>query len=124
MPKATIKLPNGTIIDFSGSADELHQLASLFSAQSERIEKSPTMRTESVRRNNGPKGTVVTGLRDLKEHGFFSKKKVSIDDIAKALNEGGHYFRGAAIATALLRLVKRHELRRLKEGGKWLYTFS
>jgi hypothetical protein len=127
MVKISMKLPNGTSIVVEGSKEDVNQILSTFSITNEKNEKLSSFSPKTnrkTRKGTKPRGTVMVCILELKSRDFFTKKKISMDQVKNALNEGGHYFRDAAIATALLRLVKRADLRRLKENGKWLYTFS
>jgi hypothetical protein len=60
-------------------------------------------------------------LDALREEKFF-KKKCLLGDISARLSELGHHYSGTTLGKQLLREVRGKRLRRLKEGGKWVYV--
>jgi hypothetical protein len=137
MAKASLTLPNGTTIQIDGKQDELEVLLKVFvlnanDAQSDKVQtslektkkrmkaktKSPS--TKGSRAKKGP----MAFIKELKGKGYFTKQKRSLNDVKEQLNTNGHFFPSEALGVTLLRLVKKGELRRLKEDKKWTYTTS
>jgi hypothetical protein len=61
------------------------------------------------------------GLANLIGTGFLDKPK-SVSEIIGRLKQDGHYYEFAVVATKLLRMVRGHELTRIRDGKKWNYV--
>lgn len=60
-------------------------------------------------------------IRVLIGEDFFKEKKV-IDEVRRILEERAIFYKNSDLSPSLIRLVKKGELRRLKEGGQWRYV--
>jgi predicted transcriptional regulator len=58
---------------------------------------------------------------ELVEGGFFKRPK-GLRAIKDALEDQGHFYPVTTLSPTLLRLVKKKELRRIKEGKRWSYV--
>lgn len=120
MAKANIKTKDGTIITIEGTPEEVAKTIKLFdSAPSSKKEKSHT-KEETISTPNS-KITPVNLIGSLIDGGFFKKPK-DLSEVKHALEELGHVYPVTSLSPALLRLVRRRQLRRLKEKKRWLYT--
>lgn len=136
MAKANLTLPDGTKVAIEGSAEEVASLLNTFSqAQSSRA--TPTTRKKSSRKASskkrapskarasdgsrkksaGPTGYIL----ELRDSGFFKERR-TLPDIQKKLEELGHIYAQTSLSSPLIRLVKKRELRRLKEKKGWAYV--
>jgi hypothetical protein len=118
MPKANIRRPDGSTITIEGTASEIAALV-------HKIEgKTPTTSKESQtpkRRQSTVRPSIPDLLMTLHVEGFFKQPK-ELAEIKQALAEQGHIYGVTSIAPALLRLVKRKEIRRVKKDKRWFYT--
>jgi hypothetical protein len=76
-------------------------------------------RSKEVR--NKQKATPINLISSLIDGGFFRKPK----DLAAAkiaLEEMGHFFPVTTLSPVLLRLVRKRQLRRIKDQKRWFYT--
>jgi len=131
MAKAKLTLSNGTEVTIDGNQDELEKLLKVFSAEGGNHEKTPPNKSsgKTKRGKASPKsGRTQKGpmfyITELKNNKFFTKKKRSLDDVKQELNRQGHYYPSASLGVTLVRLVRKGEIRRIKESKKWLYTTS
>ena len=108
-------------ITVEGTPEEVAALVAQLSGE------APTPSTEHASRKKATKGgkaqktTPVNLISSLIDGGFFRKPK----DLAAtkvALEEMGHFYPVTTLSPALLRMVRRRQLRRIKEKKRWLYT--
>jgi hypothetical protein len=120
MPKAQLTLASGTKITVEGTEEEVARLVTLIDNP-----LATANRGGSVDRRKNKSGGSKLSIGDLIAHlvdeGFF-KKPVELSQVKSALEQQGHYFTRSAIPTQLLRLVKRRQLRRIKQDGQWRYV--
>jgi hypothetical protein len=60
-------------------------------------------------------------VSQLIDGGFFKKPK-ELGAIKTALEEQGHYYPVTTLSPAVLRLVRKKQLRRIKDKKRWLYV--
>jgi hypothetical protein len=116
MAKAHIVTKSGTKVTVEGSPEEVASLI-------ERIEgpeggKSTNTRSKVPR---GSRPTPVGLISELIDGGFFKKPR-ELGAIRLALQEQGHFYPVTTLSPALLRLVRKKELRRIKDAKRWLYV--
>jgi len=80
-----------------------------------------TSYTESLRHRNRAKTTPMGLLSSLIDGNFFRKPK-DLGAVKAALEEMGHVYPVTTLSPLLLRLVRRRQLRRIKDKNRWLYT--
>jgi hypothetical protein len=129
MAKATLDLADGTRVIIEGSDEEVAALI-------DRLTTSPTARhqppTPEGRTKSGKRGTVrPAGLPmgrgptryvlELRDEGFFSTKR-TLGELRTKLEEGGHIYPLTSLSPVVTRLVRKRELRRIKEDRKWKYV--
>ena len=60
-------------------------------------------------------------IRELIEQDFFNGKR-ALGEIKEKLDEEAHFYPATSLSPALVRLVRKRELRRIKEDGSWKYV--
>jgi hypothetical protein len=122
MAKAHITTEQGTKITIEGTPEEVATLVS----QLNYTEAQPGRRDnrKGVGRatsNSHDKATPVNLVSNLIDGGFFKKPK-DLAAVKVAIEELGHVYPVTTLSPVLLRLVRKRQLRRLKEKKKWVYT--
>lgn len=118
MAKAHIKRPDGTIVTLDGTpaeiAEVLHKVSPGSSSEkpSGRAAKPGGTRTRA---------SLPDLLGSLIDGGFFKKPK-DLAAIKAALAELGHTFPVTTLSPAMIRMVRKRQLRRIKEDNRWSYT--
>lgn len=130
MASASLILPNGTKVTVEGTADEVAVLLRSFAGSAEAAPASAvghrrriTARaraSEDGSPRSAPMGPVEY-IRELAAIDFF-KTKQGLGDVQRRLEEGAHIYPVTTLSPALFRLVRKKELRRIKEGGAWKYV--
>ncbi len=126
MPKANLTLPDGTVVTIDGSTEEVAKLLQTFSS-SRHAPAAKSRRSTGGRRATSAKSTArkrqgpTTYLLELRDEGFFKTKRF-LNEIQKKLEERGHIYARTTLSPTLLQLVKKRELRRLKEKRGWAYV--
>jgi len=123
MAEAKIQLPGGAVVDVIGTPDEVARIVSMLKqpsaaaspAGSHAKRASPTADAAT---RAGPRGYIL----ELKAGGFFKANKRSIRDVQEALEARGYIYPVTTLSGALLDLVKKRHLGRVKEDGTWLYV--
>lgn len=126
MAKANFELPDGTKVTIEGSPDEVAALLERFGAsEGGKAPKRGTggrRKTGNERQPPKPRRMGPTEyIRQLKTENFFRTKR-TIAEVRGKLEEGAHIYPVTALSAPLYRLVRKRELRRLKEGGTWKYV--
>ena len=129
MAKATLTLPNGTRISIDGTAEEVARLINFYSeAVKHQPDKKTSASAKPASRTKAPGKKVSSAktgpqsyILELKGSGFF-KKKQSLGDVQKQLEAEGHIYAQTSLSAPLLRLVRAHELKRIRENDAWLYV--
>lgn len=117
MAKAHISLDNGTKVTVEGTPAEVAALIAQFGggSASPKREKKPETRKSTAK--PGP----IDLVGELIDGGFFKKPK-ELGVIKTALEEQGHYYPVTTLSPAVLRLVRKKQLRRIKDNKRWLYV--
>ena len=118
MAKAHIITKDGTKITIEGTPQEVATLASQLKIGIEMV-KMTTGKAEKYK--SKPKATPINLISELIDGGFFKKPK-ELSAIKLALEEQGHYYPVTSLSPTLLRLVRKHYLRRIKDRKRWLYV--
>lgn len=122
MAKADLKLPDGTTVAIDGSPDEITKILSTLGSgravhgSKTRTRSSAAKTGRAPRLAKGPTAYIV----QLRDDGFFKAKR-SLGDIQKKLEEQGHIYAVTSLSPILVTLVRRRDLRRVKEGKRWAY---
>lgn len=118
MAKAHITTRDGLKVTIEGTTQEV---AALVSQMKSGISKEPAMIKASSKHRSRPKATPVNLISELIDGGFFKKPK-ELGAIKIALEEQGHYYPVTSLSPAMLRLVRKRQLRRIKDKKRWLYV--
>jgi hypothetical protein len=114
--KAQIKTKKGATITIEGTPSEVAILVRQLHYEPVGSSGEPSDRGGSKQR-----ATPFNLISTLIDGGFFKKPK-DLAAVKVALEELGHFYPVTTLSPALLRLVRKRELRRLKENKRWLYT--
>jgi len=121
MAKAHIISESGTKITIEGTTEEVaaltRQLAGPAPSGRTRSDK-PLRVAERPRRQKPTPSNLVASLID---GGFFRKPR-DLGAVKAALQEIGHLYPITTLSPLMLRLVRRRQLRRIKDKKRWLYT--
>lgn len=119
MAKAHITTSGGTKVTIEGTPNEVAALLARLEGNapvvSNRDSRVPIPRKAKAKA--GPVGL----LSELIDGGFFKKPK-ELSAIKLALEEQGHFYPVTTLSPLMLRLVRRRELRRIKDKKRWLYV--
>ena len=118
MAKAHIKRPDGTSILIEGASQEVAELIGIIEGWTS-SKRKPLKLPE--KRGNRARVTLSDLLMLLMDDGFFKKPK-ELAAVKAALAERGHVYPVTTLSPALLRLVQRRYLRRIKQDSRWFYT--
>lgn len=119
MPKAVISTKSGATITIEGSQDEVADVLRRFEGgpvDGSRLRARRSNRSEATMR---PTPAVL--LADLIDEGFFSEPR-ELGTIRGALQTRGHFYPATTLSPLMLRLVRKKELRRIREGKHWTYV--
>lgn len=119
MVKAEIKLSDGTKINIDGTPEEIMRVKNLITLKepSSSAHKPSNELKKRMQSKVGP----LQRIRILIDNNFFKQKR-GIEDVRQALEEKAFFYKSSDISPSLIRLVKKGELRRIKEGGTWKYV--
>jgi hypothetical protein len=119
MAKAHIKMRGGATVTIEGTPEEVATLVAQLGSE---FVPAETRVSKSVAKARGKeRATPVNLISSLIDGGFFRKPK-DLASVKVALEEIGHFYPITTLSPALLRLVRKKQLRRLKEKNRWLYT--
>lgn len=127
MAKANMVLPDGTKVTVEGNAEEVSALLDRFSGTASGLgpRKSRKWQKPQTASEGKPVKAKRAGpmeyIRVLKTAGFFKTKR-TIAEVRDKLEEGAHIYQVTSLSAPLYRLVKRRELRRVKEDRVWKYV--
>lgn len=114
MTKASFKTKGGTQVILEGEPEKVAALIKILEGESkEKFKKITSSHKE--------KTTPMNLVNSLIDGGFFTKPK-DLASIKIALQEMGHHYPVTSLSPTLLRLVRRRQLRRIKDKKRWLYT--
>ncbi len=122
MVKTHITKKDGTKITIEGSSKEVAEVMKMFEGDPIKL-KIP--RRDSLSKTAHlsikKKITPINLISSLIDGGFFRKPK-DLGSIKVALEELGHFYPVTSLSPTLLRLVRKRQLRRIKDKKRWLYT--
>lgn len=117
MAKAHITTKSGASITIEGTKEEVAGLIEQFGGGVANSQGRSRKRRTATKEKSGP----VNLVSELIDGGFFKKPK-ELGSIKLALEEQGHYYPVTTLSPILLRLVRKRELRRIKDKKRWLYV--
>ena len=121
MAKAHIVTKDGAKITIEGTPQEVAALVASFegSKPSAPVDRGARISKGAVKSRT--KATPTNSIVNLIDGGFFRKPK-ELSAIKMALEEQGHFFPVTSLSPAVLRLVRKRQLRRIKDKKRWLYV--
>jgi hypothetical protein len=125
MARAQLITKLGTKVSIEGTVDEVADLLARF--EGEHREPKSTGSSLSMLRSTKPSRSkkAVTSpanlISEFTESGFFSTPK-DLNAIKVALQEQGHFYPATSLSPTLLRLVRKRQLRRMKDNKRWVYV--
>ena len=120
MAKAQLTTKAGTLVTIEGTTEEVANLIGLFDGASA-VRKSKFPAATQSKSGTRTKDGLARQLGSLMDDGFFKKPK-EFGAIKAALEQQGHYYARTSLSPVLLRLVRKRELRRLKDKTHWVYV--
>lgn len=116
MAKAKITTADGMTIAIDGAPKEIAALVKDLRAKSAETE----LTRRRVRAKSAPVllGDLIASLRD----GGFFKQLRDLASVKARLAEMGHHYPVTTLSPIMLRQVRRRNLRRIREKGRWMYT--
>jgi hypothetical protein len=125
MAKAQITTKDGAKIVVEGTPEEVASLISRLEGEASASQtKRRTLPSEPKAKGKAKakaKATPTNLIADLIDGGFFKKPK-ELSAIKIVLEEQGHYYPVTTLSPVVLRLVRKRQLRRIKEQKRWLYV--
>src|SRR3989344_8913802 len=123
MAKANITTKDGVKITVEGTPKEVADLVAQL--QGDKLRPAPN---KSKKRNTAKTGgadksrpTPINLIADLIDGSFFKKPR-ELSAIKNALAEQGYHYPVTSLSPTALRLVRKRQLRRIKEKKRWLYV--
>jgi hypothetical protein len=116
MAKVHITTKEGALITIEGTPAEVATITEKLSRAT-----APSLHKGSKHRQSKLKPTPMGLLGSLIDGNFFRKPK-DLAAVKVALEEMGHVYPMTTLSPILLRLVRKRQLRRIKEKNRWLYV--
>jgi hypothetical protein len=117
MAKATITNDKGLKIVVEGSPEEVQNIVEQMGGGAGRAKK----RARSHAKPGKRLATATDAILELNEEGFFDKPK-ALADVKEKLASQGMIYPITSLSPVVLRLVRRRQLGRVKEDGRWSYV--
>jgi len=120
--EASIQLADGSNVTVRGTPEEVARILAMVQSQQSRYSvtspdsKEPTGRHDSAK--TGPQADILR----LKATGFFKERPRALRDVKEGLDAQGQIYPVTTLSGALLALVKKRELGRVREDGVWKYV--
>lgn len=121
MAKAYIASRTGTKITIEGTPEEVAALTKQLAEPGPSGAIQSAKPLKAAKRPRRQKPTPSNLVASLIDGGFFRKPK-DLGALKVALQEMGHFYPITTLSPVMLRLVRRRELRRIKDKKRWLYT--
>lgn len=119
MAKAHYRTKSGAEVVIEGTPEEVaNVLARLEPTQ--RPHSNETTKSAFTKKSK-TKVPLRNLVDDLIDSGFFGKPK-DLGAIKSVLEEQGHFYPVTSLSPLVLRMVKKKELRRIKDKKRWVYV--
>src|SRR5882724_1358384 len=122
MAKAQLTTKLGTKVTIEGTSDEVANLLARVEgevlpsrARASAVHDAKPSRAKKIL------ASPANLVSEFVETGFFSTPKEQ-NAIRLALKEQGHFYPATTLSPTLLRLVRKRQLRRIKENKRWVYV--
>ena len=114
MTSAKITIPGGISVEVTGTPDEVTSVIENLKSKHLAQNSAPVTRGKT-------KGEIPNLVDGLKEEEFFKAPR-GLGEIQKKLAELGHHYPITTLSGAMQEQTKRRNLRRFKQGGKYVYV--
>ena len=121
MAKAHITTKTGIKITIEGNPQEVAAIVRQVQGRDTSARVSRHGRLKASKGTHRQRVTPTNLVISLIDGSFFRKPK-DLAAIKVALEEMGHYYPITTLSPVLLRLVRKRQLRRIKDKKRWLYT--
>jgi hypothetical protein len=128
MAKANLRLTTGATVTIEGTPEEVAATLKHYTeieqgrSKGSQRQPTPTSRRKVKQRTATPKASgPIDYIRELVEDNFFSGRR-SLGEVRTELEARGHIYPVTSLSPAILRLVRKRELRRVPEGNQWRYV--
>lgn len=122
MAKAQLTTKLGTKVTIEGTSQEVADLLARFEAEGPSPKAaSSVVPTTKPSRAKKVLASPANLISEFVEMGFFSTPK-ELNAIKMALEEQGHFYPATTLSPTLLRLVRKRQLRRIKDNKRWVYV--
>jgi len=121
MVKATFTMPSGVGVTLDGAEEEVAALVRRLHSIDQGRGSPPFPAAPRSRGKARP--TPMTLITGMISEGFFAMPK-ELGSVRDTLKERGHHYPVTTLSPAMLRLVRKRELRRIKDKGRWTYVGS
>ena len=122
MAKAQLTTKLGTKVTIEGTSDEVANLLARVEgevlpsrARASAVHDAKPSRAKKIL------ASPANLVSEFVETGFFSTPK-ELNAIRLALKEQEHFYPATTLSPTLLRLVRKRQLRRIKENKRWVYV--
>ena len=119
--KAKITLPGGTEVIVEGTPAEVADVVRQLGFKSERIAKETRSGGQKRTKDKKIKTSPTDLILSLADGGFFKSPK-DLAAIKEGLAEIGHIYPVQTLSSIVFKMVRRRYLRRVKQGGRWVYV--
>lgn len=121
MLKAVVNTKSGATVTIEGTQEEVEGLLVWLEGGKSKLPESSGPSRASRRSESGAKSTPGVLLGDLIDDAFFKQPR-GLGEVRAALQEKGHFYPVTTLSPLMLRLVRKKELRRIKDKKRWTYV--
>lgn len=120
MLKAVVNTRSGATVTIEGTKEEVADLLARLEGDKQNWAQ-PEGNQRSKRSESGARSTPGALLSELIDDAFFGEPK-ELGEVRIALQEKGHFYPVTTLSPLMLRLVRKRELRRIKDKKRWTYV--
>ena len=122
MPKALLTTKSGAHVTLEGTKEDIVELLSLIEGGGDKAgQRAPSTAAKKKTLKSRGRPTLNNLVSELLDGSFFKKPK-ELGAIRLALQEQGHFYPATTLSPVMLRMVRRKQLRRIKDNNRWLYV--
>jgi hypothetical protein len=121
MAKAQLITKLGTKVTIEGTSEEVADLLARVEGKASSGANSSNSHVAGPIRAKKVLSSPANLISELVETGFFATPK-ELNAIKVALEEQGHFYPATTLSPTVLRLVRKRQLRRIKENKRWVYV--
>ena len=120
MAKAQLTTRLGTKVTIEGTSDEVADLLARMEGEVPSRARASAVRAKPSR-SKKVLASPANLVSEFVETGFFATPK-ELNTIRLALKDQGYFYPATTLSPTLLRLVRKRQLRRIKENKRWVYV--